>query len=267
VKVETAQLAGGTANADRVFVIDRAVVVLDGASAYEPVHVDPATYADHVGRVIAGRLDQDPNADLAAAVAEAISHAAVHLDLSPGRSPSSTVSVLRTRDDVVDFYVLGDSPIYYGIGTTTHRVYDARLSSVAETEHERYVSQLRAGRGYGAEHRAALVTLQQEQRRQRNLDAGYWIAEAEPVAARHGIAASVPVSAVEWAVLATDGASDFIDHTGESWADIAGYNAEQLSTLLARIHDWESGTDPDGRHLPRAKRHDDKTLAAVRDIP
>ncbi|MCY7343975.1 MAG: protein phosphatase 2C domain-containing protein [Pseudonocardia sp.] len=267
MRVETAQLSGSDTNADRVFVADQAVIMLDGASAFEPVDVDPATYTDLLGHVIADQLDQDQDAELAAAVAHAIGHAAAHLGLTAGHSPSSTVSVLRTRGEMVDFYVLGDSPIYYGTGRTTHRVYDARLSSVAEPEHHRYVSQLRAGRGYNAEHRAALVTLQRAQRRQRNLDARYWIAEAEPRAARHGITTSQPASAVDWAVLPTDGASDFIDHTDRSWAEIGGYDAGQLADLLARIHQWESATDPDGQHLPRAKRHDDKTVAVVRDIP
>ncbi|WP_158633223.1 hypothetical protein [Amycolatopsis sp. WAC 04182] len=37
-----------------------------------------------------------------------------------------------------------------------------------------------------------------------------------------------------------------------------------LHDIVTRCHTWEHDADPDARTLPRAKRHDDKTLAAVR---
>jgi hypothetical protein len=36
-----------------------------------------------------------------------------------------------------------------------------------------------------------------------------------------------------------------------------------LAALLGSADRWEAETDPDGQVLPRAKRHDDKTIAAV----
>jgi hypothetical protein len=92
-----AQLAGGSRNADRVFVTEHAVVVLDGASAFVPVEVDPATYAQTLGTHIAARLDQDLIAELSDVVAVSIRETAAELQLTPRRSPSSTVSILRTR--------------------------------------------------------------------------------------------------------------------------------------------------------------------------
>ncbi|MCX6953059.1 MAG: hypothetical protein NTV51_12970 [Verrucomicrobia bacterium] len=32
---------------------------------------------------------------------------------------------------------------------------------------------------------------------------------------------------------------------------------------FSRVRQWEMITDPDGRLIPRAKRHDDKTIAAI----
>ena len=113
MKVHTAQLAGGPVNADRVFCTQHAVVVLDGATAFEPVDVDPATYADTLGRMIADQLDRQPDAALADIVATAITAAADRLDLRPGWSPSSTIAILRITKAVADLYVLGDSPIHY----------------------------------------------------------------------------------------------------------------------------------------------------------
>lgn len=261
--VHTAQLAGGAHNADRVFLTDRAVIVLDGASAFVPVDVDPATYAQTLGEHIARRLTADGEADLSTVVAAAISATAAELHLTPSASPSSTVSILRTRPDAADLYVLGDSPIHYGSTTTADVFTDERLSAIATDERARYRDRLRAGNGYDDEHRAALVTLQRAQQAARNRVGGYWIAEADPDAAHHGLTATLPRSAIVWAVLATDGAADYIDHAGLDWRAIADQDADQLAALLERATVWETTTDPDGQELPRAKRHDDKTVAAI----
>lgn len=36
-----------------------------------------------------------------------------------------------------------------------------------------------------------------------------------------------------------------------------------LHDLLVACHRWETVEDPDGRKLPRAKHHEDKTIASV----
>jgi hypothetical protein len=266
MKVNTAQLPSAEASADRVIITPDAVIVLDGASAFVPVDVEPGTYAETLGRNIAAELHQAPGTPIADAVAEAIRRTTEKLDLRPGASPSSTVAILRARPDAADLYVLGDSPIHYGIGHRAHSLIDDQLSKIATPEREHYVSQLRAGHGFDETHRAALVQLQQVQRRARNVEGGYWIAETDPAAAHHGLASTIERDAIEWAVLATDGAADLVEHAGHRWHRIAQYNRPQLDALLARIHEWEDTSDPDGRHLPRAKRHDDKTIAALASI-
>lgn len=268
MKVHTATLAGGHTNADRVFVTDNAVIVLDGASAHVPVDIDPATYAQSLGTSIAEQLDHSPADDLAAVIATGIRDTARTLRLTSGAStsPSSTVSILRTRNDIADLYVLGDAPIYYGTDTEAHRLADERLSTVAIPEHDRYVSRLAAGHGYTDHHREALAALQREQSRHRNQAGGYWIADVDPTAAYHAITTTLDPTSITWAVLATDGAVDLIDHSGRSWAEIARYDDSQLSELLRELHRWEATIDPQGRTLPRAKRHDDKTVAAIPSV-
>ena len=119
MKVHTAQRAGSAVNVDRVFCTHNAVIMLDGATAFEPVDVDPATYADTLGRSIANQLDHHPDAALADVVATAITTTADQLHLRPGWSPSSTITILRARDAAADLYVLGDSPIHYGTNHAT----------------------------------------------------------------------------------------------------------------------------------------------------
>lgn len=266
--VHTAQLAGGDNNADRVFVTDHAVIVLDGATAFEPVDVDPGTYAETLGSIIADQLDRGPDVDLTHAVAEAIRNTTAKLHLDGGASPSSTVAILRAGPGSTDLYVLGDSPIYYGTGRTTHRFADDRLAALPLAERTQYVEALRSGAGYDDQHRATLADLQRAQRGYRNRAGGYWIAETDPTAAGHGLTATVPADRIAWAVLATDGAADPINHHGwPEWPDVAQLDHETLTRLLQQLHEWESNEDPEGGLMPRAKRHDDKTLATIPTVP
>ncbi|WP_433278468.1 hypothetical protein ACQPZA_04010 [Pseudonocardia xinjiangensis] len=162
-------------------------------------------------------------------------------------------------------YALGHSPIYYARPGPIHRLTDDRPAKVAQSEREHYTTRLRAGHGYDDEHSAAMATLQRAQRSFRNTGGGYWVAEADPIAARHGMTATVPRDAIAWAVLATDGVAEFIDQAsrGEDWPALAQLNSDQLAQVLVRIHDWEANSDPDARIQPRAKRHDGKTIVAI----
>lgn len=266
MKVHAAQLAGDGRNADRLFATERAVILLDGASAFEPTDVDPGTYADALGRAIATQLDAESGIPIATAVAQAITETTERMHLTPGRSPSSTVSVIRTRDGAADLYVLGDSPIYYGTATRNATLLDDRLTAVGPAQHDAYAAALRAGHGFDDRHRAALAELQHVERQHRNTEPGYWIAETDPGAAHHALTITLAPDDITWAVMTSDGASDVLQHLGYDWTDIARHDAAQLAGLLARIHAWEERDDPHGRQLPRAKRHDDKTIAAIPSV-
>ena len=53
-------------------------------------------------------------------------------------------------------------------------------------------------------------------------------------------------------------------HLGwDDWGQIARFDSAQLEELLERCHSWEAEDDPGGVSLPRAKRHDDKTIVAI----
>lgn len=264
MKVHTATLAGGATNADRVFVTDNAVILLDGASAFAPVDVDPGDYAETLGTQIADQLDAAPTADLSTVVAQAITTTVRDLRLSPGLpAPSSTVAILRIRAQFADLYVLGDSPIYYGTEQANHVLTDDRIARLNLPEWDQYRNRLATGEGFTKRHRDLLAALQKAQYRHRNRSGGYWIAEADDAAAHHARAVVVPSQELTWAVLATDGASDVIDHRGlPDWEQVARLDCRGLGKLLGELHQWESDTDPNGCDLLRAKRHDDKTLAA-----
>lgn len=265
VKVDIAQLPEPPEGQDRVHTAPNAVIVLDGASAFTPVPVDAGTYADELGGCIAAHLADRPTADLVEVLASAIAGARDHLNLSPGKSPSSTLSIVRVGADHTDVLVLGDSPIIVGhIGQAPEAIVDDRLSRLPNRHRAVYRRRLYAGHGYDEQHRLTLREMQAIQLSQRNRAGGYYIAEADPDAANQAIIRRYARQRVDWAILTTDGAADLLLHLGlADWSAIAA-DPSQASRLLHRASDWEAHGDPDGSQLPRAKRHDDKTLAVIR---
>lgn len=258
--VASAQLPEPPAGADRLFIAPNAVIVLDGASAFGPANPDPATYVDRLGEHLRSTLTTDTRADLTAALADAIAATAFELELTPGLAPSSTVAIARWVDGRVDLLVLGDSQITTPFGILR----DSRLDKIGMAQRAAYRSRLAEGHGYDDAHRSLLVALQTEQAKHRNQPSGYWIAEADPAAAGRAIIQAHPSADLPWIVLATDGAYGPLDHLGFDVSKSS--TASELVELLARCERWEAEQDPEGRALPRSKRHDDKTVALARLI-
>jgi hypothetical protein len=265
MRITTAQLPEPPRGADRIAVTGDAVAVLDGASAIEPAVVPPGTYADRLGTAITAALAADPGAPLTGVLAAAIQATAGELGLTGDACPSSTVAMLRVVDGGIDLLALGDSFIFYGTGPgTTGVLTDGRQAALRLPQQREYRQRLAAGHGYDTAHRDLLRALQRGQRQHRNRPGGYWIAGADPAAARHARTLRLPASAVSWAVLATDGAVNTARHLGmDNWPALARSGPSALTGLLERCEDWEEHADPAGRLFPRAKRHDDKTIASV----
>lgn len=250
-----------------MFTTEHAAIVLDGATALTPTEVDTATYADALGQLVTDQLRDSHQVALADAVAHAIDDVANRFDLRPGSSPSSTIAILRAQDTRADLYVLGDSPIYYGTGGRISELVDTRLADLDLPEREHYRARLRDGAGYDAEHRALVTAMQEHQRTSRNRRSGYWIAEADPSAAYHGLTLELAPHEVSWAVLATDGITQPLIHAGApDWPTISAQSSDWLANMLATWRDWERTRDPSGHRYPRAKRHDDKTIAAIGSV-
>lgn len=258
--VSLAQHPEPPAGDDRAFITSNAVIVLDGASAFAARDVPASTYAEHLGSTLASLLEGSDE-PLTALLADAIKTTAAALDLTPGgRAPSSTVAVVRQRvDATVDVLVLGDSQVVI----PGEIIRDDRLGLFASAERTAYRTRLMRGHGYDDEHRRILADLQTQQLQHRNRSGGYWIAEADPAAAECALTRRLSPSEVPWCVLATDGAYKPMEYLSlDDWSAVASSGSDDLGAILLRCQDWES-TDRDGQQLPRAKRHDDKTLVAV----
>ncbi|WP_410870879.1 hypothetical protein [Nocardia sp. A7] len=264
----SAQLAGRTLNDDRLIATRSGIAVLDGASSHvEDEQISGGEYAEFLGAAIGRRLDEQ--LPIAVLLEESIAEAAEVLELgSISAPPSSTVVIVRADprgEAAVELLALGDSVIVVGYADGLQRVIcDERLGALGLPESDRYRSRLRAGTGFDRTHKGLLADLQLGERRARNRDGGYWIASEDPAAARHALTARVPLADVEWVLLASDGVAEPVGELGPAWNDIAQLDSSGLAALLERLNAWEAEVDPDGRLMPRSKRHDDKTIAVVR---
>lgn len=258
--VHGASLPGGTPpGQDRWIATERSVIVLDGASAFDRDAPPADAYVDALFAALTERIDSPE--PIPAVLARAIGCAAREVNAERGAGPSSTVAILREDDDWTEAAILGDSTIMLGLADGgTHRLTDDRMGDVASTERQQYRDRLRAGEGYDEHHRTMLRAIQTAERAARNQEAGYWIAEADPRAAEHASIRRFARADVGWFVLATDGAQRAFDHLDVKWATLPTASTEDLRALLAEVHHWEAEADPSGVRLPRAKRHDDKTV-------
>lgn len=261
MRAVVAQLPGAEASDDKVFTTPNAVVLLDGASAFRSVPVAPAEYAAELGTRIRDGLLAEPAGDLRAILRDAIKETADKLELEAGKSPSSTVTIARETDGWIDVLALGDSVAVLPDKVIT----DERMDALELEPRSTYRARLSAGVGYDDRHREILRDLQAQQATLRNKQGGYWIAEANQDAAQHAFIERHRVEAVPWLVLASDGAYEPMTHLGlDDWPAVSAMDHEALHQLLVHCQTWESTDDPSGESLPRAKRHDDKSLVAAR---
>jgi hypothetical protein len=250
---------------DKVALPPRAVIVADGATSLRDNELSGGWYAERLCAALAERLTQQPAGDLKTLLADAITALVGQYGLVPGSAPSSTVAMLRWTDDVVDGLVLADSPVVVFTDQGPHVLADERLANLARPGRGGYRQRLRDGGGYGPEHVAMLRASGERARGLRNVEGGFWIAEADPAAAERASTASWPRSHVTEALIATDGMSCGVDdyHLFD-WSEVLALAvSDGPASVLAMVRTAEVA-DPDGTRWPRPKRHDDKTLVLVR---
>jgi Protein phosphatase 2C len=221
-------------------------VLLDGATPLDGVdggcsHGVPWLVRRLAAGIVACLVDdQMPLPDVLAEAIQRTCDAHAHgCDLSNPDSPSSTVAIVRARPGVLDYLVLGDSPVILRLGHEIVPVCDDRADH------------LPGGRPYTA----GLV------RRWRNAPGGFWVASTSQRAAREAITGGA--KHVTAAALLTDGVTRLVERYGATWAELfkvldgAGGPAE----LIQRVRDEERAAPP-----PTGKRHDDATAILVSGV-
>ncbi|MBB4674555.1 protein phosphatase 2C domain-containing protein [Crossiella cryophila] len=259
-------LTGGFAESeDRIVVLPNAVVLLDGATRLEPGRHTGGWYAERLADRLRRQLTAQPDIDLAELLAACISQVAADHDLEPGKAPSSTVALLRWDEERVDALVLADSPVVAFTVGDVHVLNDTRLANLSVPRRTGYREQLRDGAGFSGAHVDALRASATEVGQWRNREGGFWVAEADPVAAKQAMRAHWMRDQVQAVVMASDGVSCGVEDYGvfTDWTALYDQAVQDgLHTVLDAVRKAEE-SDPDGRKWPRPKRHDDQSLVVV----
>lgn len=262
--IEVAEAPGAQHSEDVVITVDGAVALLDGATSLRPTARNGGWYARTLAAALGDGLTSDT--DLAELLANAITRVSAEHGLEPGNSPSSTVSMLRWDAESVEALVLADSPVVVFTDSGEHPVLDERLANLRSEGRGGYRERLRSGGGFDTEHHAALRAAVDATGRWRNVEGGFWVAEADPRAAHHAFRGQWPREHVHAALLASDGVACGVDDYGcfADWSSVlAEVRANGPDAVLQRVRAAER-SDPDGIRWPRPKRHDDQALAVVR---
>jgi len=237
--------APGYVNEDYVACGPGWAVVLDGATA--PPGVDSGCIHDvpwlvrHLAAAVASRLirgGERLDDLLAAAIDETCKAHGGTCDLGNPDSPSSTISIVRIRRGTLDYLTLGDSPLVI-------RAPDEALMPVFDDR----AAHLPGGRPYTVE----LV------RSLRNKPGGFWVAGADPEAARHAITRSLPYAAGTKVGMFTDGVSRLVEFYGYDWEQVFSVlETSGPAELISVVRSVELD-----RPLGYGKRHDDATAVLV----
>jgi hypothetical protein len=223
-------------------------IVLDGATKHP--NVDSGCIHNviwlvrHLAATVTSRLvlaDNSSLADvLAAAIKDTASAHADTCDLANPDSPSSTISIIRVRGNVLDYLTLGDSPI-----VLWHK--DETFTPIDDDR----TSHLPGGRPYTIE----LV------RAHRNKTGGFWVASTNPDAAYQAITGTVPLADITEAGMFTDGITRLLDWYGYTWPVIFSMLRTGGPASLIQL---VRGAEREQPH-PWAKKHDDATAVYMRN--
>jgi hypothetical protein len=238
--------APGLVNEDYAVCGSSWAVLLDGATA--PLGVNSGCIHDvpwlvrHLAAALTRRMLTEVDApldDLLASSIEEVSAAhAGTCDLDNPDSPSSTVSIVRISESVLQYLTLGDSPIV---------IWDPSRGSQALLDDR--TAHLPGGRPYTVE----LV------RSLRNQSGGFWIASTKPDAAYHAVAGTAEFGEETEVGLFTDGASRLVEFYGYSWDSLfATLRKLGPNGLIQAVRVAEREQKP-----PHGKVHDDATAVHI----
>ena len=183
----------GRRNEDAILAAPGLVVIVDGAGVpLGGCTHGVAWYANQLAALTMTALIDSPDVDLREALAQGISlvagrHSAT-CDLTSPNTPCAAVGVLRVGVDLVEALALSDVSIAVDAEGDVHVTTDLSIEELNGTEQG-----TTAGLLIGSpEHGAALDELVKRQTATRNQPGGWWVAAADPAAAKHAVVNNYP---------------------------------------------------------------------------
>jgi serine/threonine protein phosphatase PrpC len=170
-------------------------------------------------------------------------------DLTDPLSPGAALAVLRVRDELLEWLVLGDCAVVIEQADGAHRVtIDDRVdrlpdAPVVDTE----------VRTYDPDYVATI----------RNQPGGFWVAGAVPAAAHEALVGHMPYEQARQALMCSDGVTRLVERHGWTWESMfTTANKHSPQALIEAVRNADAN-DPNARQW-RGKLHDDATAALCR---
>jgi hypothetical protein len=221
-----------------------------------------AWYARHLGgNLLAGlpSVDASLRDILAQGIRETASLHSDVCDLDDPGTPSSTVVMVRLASRHVEYLVLADSVLVVStVDGEPVVVTDGRADEVGRA----FRQAMDATENDTPEHDEALRRYVQTSWEYRNRPGGFWVAAADPSVAAEALTGEVPLREAGSVALLSDGASRLVDLFGlADWREVlALLDSDGPEEVIRRVREAEDA-DPRGARWPRAKAHDDTTIA------
>jgi Protein phosphatase 2C len=185
-------------------------------------------------------------------------------DLSHEGSPSATVVAIRIAGGRLEHLVLSDSALVLVDQAGASRVVSDQRIEEAARPYRGPVNRLPIGT---PAHAVAFADYVRTVRGLKNTEAGYWVASADPEAARHALTGSTPLAGLRAALLLSDGATRLTDlFELASWDELAALVIESGPAELIRRVRVAEASDPDGERWKRGKAVDDATAVCCDEL-
>ncbi|BCB87298.1 protein phosphatase 2C domain-containing protein [Phytohabitans suffuscus] len=252
----------GVPNEDWAFASQRLTVVLDGQTARTATGCRHGVswYAATLGAAIAAAPPERALENVLAGAIERTAARHPECDLSHPATPSATVAIVRFGRGAVEYLILGDATVLVDTTGGPRVLTDGRVEAAATAE-RRAADRYPIG---SPEKRAALLRMKHAELALRNHPDGFWVAAADPAAARRAITGELPRDGVRRVAVLSDGAARIVTPFGRlDWPGVLDLLASRGPDEVVRLVRAAEATDPAGTRWPRNKTSDDATAVYI----
>jgi hypothetical protein len=266
VRHATQAAPGRADNEDGLVLAGNLVGVLDGVTVPDGMDVgcihSVAWYVDRLAARLAmysAAVPRYPLVDiLASSIAAVREDHGPECDLTHPGTHAATIALLRDHSDHVEYLVLCDARLVLDRGDTVEVISDGRFAEVIAEARRNAFNDMSAIDS--DDHTERVLRAVHIRHQLVNREGGYWIAAANPDAAKHAVTGSAV--GVRRAALLTDGAADAVERYGAlDWPGLLTLAETSEPEEVIRVVRKAEDADPEGQDTPRFKRHDDATIA------
>jgi hypothetical protein len=179
--------------------------------------------------------------------------------------PSSTLSIVRWQDNILEYFILGDGTltIRQNCGTEVYRDKSINILDDKVYERMKYLINQQGQSLYQA--KANVIDMLVDHRLKKNTPDGYWILEFDERAIDNGLYERIEVKDEVEILLTSDGFSAISDKYNRYPIEklIEEARVRGLDKIYKEIRDIELG-DALGEKYPRFKIHDDSSAVYIR---